>query len=662
MPLHDVREGAARIYFKEEIVRESGDRPRVRSYRVAEGDLGLWILPSPSPAAQTDAGVRFGETMNPTKYFSILLLFAAGFSGSLPAEEFETYKLKPNLVVTPSRMVEALDDSLAAVSVITRADIELSVAEDLYELLRLQPGIDIVRSGGAGSQTSIFMRGSNSNHILVLIDGIRVSSANTGAYVWEQLPLNQIERVEIVRGPRGSLYGSDSIGGVIQVFTRSNPEPYARVTGGSYGTGEFEGGFGFRGENTQISVNAGYRDVDGFSAQNPKGFSYDPDDDGYRNTNLGIRGSTQAGDGNWQYSFLGLDSKSEFDQGLSDTKQYVASLGFEGRFSPDWNYQLLGGYTREKLDSDFGFYVTGFNTKRYEFSWQNQYNSGNNGTLGFGANYYQENGESPNAWNESRNNTGVFANYDHHFENLHVQAGGRYDDNSRFGGRFTGQIALGYDLGEDWQIIGSYGSAFRGPNLNEQYSPGFGGLFAGNPDLDPESSNSGELGLRWHSAGLGTFQVSSYITKVDDLIAFNGELYQAINIDKARLKGIELEYSLSRAGWLLNANATFQSAEDRSTGEPLLRRPDQKGSVSLNRSFINGSWLGLEWFYSGKRQDFGGITLDSYNLLNLRAGWVFKPSWRLELRGENLTDETYEPAYGFNAAGRSWFIALAWMP
>lgn len=624
-----------------------------------------WVcgfFPAPSPAAQTDAGVRFGGTMNPTKYFSILLLFAAGFSGSLPAEEFETYKLKPNLVVTPSRMAESLDDSLAAVSVITRTDIELSVAEDLYELLRLQPGIDIVRSGGAGSQTSIFMRGSNSNHILVLIDGIRVSSANTGAYVWEQLPLNQIERVEIVRGPRGSLYGSDSIGGVIQVFTRSNPDPYARVTGGSYGTAEFEGGFGFRGENTQISINAGYRDVDGFSAQNPKGFSYDPDDDGYRNTNLGIRGSTQAGYGNWQYSFLGLDSKSEFDQGLSDTHQYVASLGFEGRFSPDWNYQLLGGYTREKLDSDFGFYATGFNTKRYEFSWQNQYNSGNNGTLGFGANYYQENGESLNAWNESRSNTGVFANYDYYFENLHVQAGGRYDDNSRFGGRFTGQIALGYDLGEDWQIIGSYGSAFRGPNLNEQYSPGFGGLFAGNPDLDPESSNSGELGLRWHSAGLGTFQVSSYITKVDDLIAFNGELYQAINIDKARLKGVELEYSLSRAGWLLNANATFQSAEDRSTGEPLLRRPDQKGSVSLNRSFINGSWLGLEWFYSGKRQDFGGITLDSYNLLNLRAGWVFKPSWRLELRGENLTDETYEPAYGFNAAGRSWFIALAWVP
>ena len=158
--------------------------------------------------------------MNPTRNLSLFLLLAMSFPGLLTAEEVETYELKPNLVVTPTRMIEPLSEALASVSLITRDDIELSVAEDLFELLRLQPGIDIVRSGGPGAQTSIFMRGSNSNHVLVLIDGVRVSSANTGGYVWEQLPLNQVERVEIVRGPRGSLYGSDSIGGVIQIFTR----------------------------------------------------------------------------------------------------------------------------------------------------------------------------------------------------------------------------------------------------------------------------------------------------------------------------------------------------------------------------------------------------------------------------------------------------------
>ena len=218
--------------------------------------------------------------IHPTFATAVLAVFA---NGPLMAEELDAVELKPDLVVTPSRMPEARDRTLAPVSVISREDIRQSAAQDLFELLRLQPGVDIVRTGGPGTQTSIFLRGSNSNHVLVLVDGVRVSSANTGAYAWEQLPLNQVERIEIVRGPRGSLYGSDSIGGVIHIFTRSRPEPYARVTAGSYGTAEFEGGLGFEGEYTRLSLNAGYRDVKGFSAQDENGFSYDPDDDGYRN-------------------------------------------------------------------------------------------------------------------------------------------------------------------------------------------------------------------------------------------------------------------------------------------------------------------------------------------------------------------------------------------
>jgi len=600
--------------------------------------------------------------MNPRTNFLILPLAGLFHMSLLQAEEIDTYELKPDLVVTPSRMVESLSESLASVSLITREDIELSVAEDLYELLRLQPGVDIVRSGGPGSQTSVFLRGSNSNHVLVLVDGVRVSSANTGAYVWEQLPLNQVERIEIVRGPRGSLYGSDSIGGVIHVFTRSSPDPYARVSGGSYGTGEFEGGLGYAGETTRISVNAGYRDVDGFSAQNPNGFSYHPDNDGFRNMNLGAKGSTQAEYGKWQYSLLALDSESEFDQGVSDAEQFIASAGFHGSFSRDWEYQLLGGYISDDLNTDFEYFSTAFKSKRYEFSWQNQLHTGQDGKLSFGLDYYRETGKSADSWNESRNNAGIFASYDHYLDQLHLQMSGRLDDNSRFGNKFTGQLALGYDIGEAWQVMGSYGSAFRGPNLSEQFSPGFGGLFAGNPDLDPESSTSGEIGLRWRHDSAGTFSAALYRTDVEDLIAFNGEFFQAINIDEARLEGLELDYALSHGGWVLNANATFQSTEDRATGDSLLRRPDEKGSISLDRRFSNGSWIGLEWFYSGKRNDFGGIILDNYHLLNLRAGWVFTPAWRLELRGENLADEIYEPAYGFNAAGRSWFVAIAWMP
>jgi len=591
-----------------------------------------------------------------------VLSLAASLTTGLNADESEPVELKPNLVVTPSRAVEPIGQALAAVSVITREDIETSVAEDLFDLLRLQPGLDIVRTGGPGTQTSIFLRGSNSNHVLVLIDGVRVSSANTGAYAWEQLPLNQIERVEIVRGPRGSLYGSDAIGGVIHVFTRSDPDPHARVTAGSYGTSEIEAGWGYSGERSQLSVNAGYRDVEGFSAQNPNGFSYHPDDDGLEAASLGIKGSTDRERGSWRYSLLTTDSRSEFDQGHSDARQTIASLGFQGDFAPDWTYQLTGGYVHDDLFTDFEFFTTDFRSKRYQLSWQNQLRLESGGHLGFGIDHYRENGRSAESWDQDRHNTGLFASYGRLVNRWHVQLGARVDDNSRFDSEFTGQAALGFDLGQGWQVSGSYGSAFREPNLSEQFSPGFGGLFAGNPDLDPESSKSAEIGLRYRHDAMGQFSATAYRTDVDDLIAFNGAFFQAINIDRAQLEGVEFEYSLARHGWLLKATATFQDAQDRATGEDLLRRPRNKGGLTLDRRFTNGSWVGIEWFHSGERSDFGGVTLDSYDLLNLRAGWLVSPAWRLELRGDNLSDEVYEPAYGFNASGRAWYLSLAWLP
>ena len=590
------------------------------------------------------------------------LSLAATVPATLKADDAGPIELKPNLVVTPSRAVEPVGQALAAVSVITREDIESSVAEDLFDLLRLQPGLDIVRTGGPGTQTSIFLRGSNSNHVLVLIDGVRVSSANTGAYAWEQLPLNQVERVEIVRGPRGSLYGSDAIGGVIHIFTRSNPDPHARVTAGSYGTYEIEAGWGYRGERSQLSVNAGYRDVEGFSAQNPDGFSYHPDDDGLEAASLGIKGAIDGGRSSWRYSLLTTDTRSEFDQGHSDARQTIASLGFHGDFSADWAYQLVGGYVHDDLFTDFEIFTTDFRSKRYQLSWQNQLRLLAGGDLSFGLDHYQENGRSAESWDENRHNTGAFASYGRVVDRWHVQLGARVDDNSRFGSEFTGQVALGFDLSPSWQVSGSYGSAFRGPNLSEQYSPGFGGLFAGNPDLDPESSTSAEIGLRYRHDTVGQFSASAYRTDVNDLIAFNGEFFQAVNIDRAQLEGVELEYRLARRGWSLKATATFQDTEDRASGEDLLRRPRNKGSLTLDRRFSNGSWVGIEWFHSGQRSDFGGITLDSYDLLNLRAGWSVAPAWRVELRGDNLSDEIYEPAYGFNASGRAWFLSLAWLP
>lgn len=590
------------------------------------------------------------------------LLAAVSVPSGAGADETDTYELKPDLVVTPSRRVESLSEALASVSVLTRDDIERSAAEDLTDLLTTLPGVDVVRSGGPGAQVSVFLRGSNSNHVLVLIDGVRASSSNTGSYTWEQLPVNQVERIEVVRGPRGSLYGSDSIGGVIHVITRSSTAPYGRVTVGSYGTAEFEGGLGHEGEHSRFSLNVGYRDVEGFSTQNEDGFSYDPDDDGFTSANLGIKGEARVGENRITYSLLALDNDSEFDQGISETRQSIASLGYHGGISPNWDYQVLAGYAGEDLESDYGYFQTGFETERLQLSWQNQLVTEGAGELGFGLDWYKERGISTDSWDESRRNAGLFATWDVYLDRLHAQLGGRLDDNNRFGSQFTGQAALGYEIGAAWQLMASFGTGFRGPNLNEQYSPGWGGLFAGNPDLDPESSATGEVGLRWQHSGAGALSLAVYRTEVDDLIAFSGPAFQAVNIDKARMKGLELAYRFNAAHWFVDTNLTLQETEDRATGLPLLRRPDEKGSIAVDRLFDNGSWLGLEWVYIGKRHDFGGMTLNSYSLLNLRGGWTFLPSWRIEVRGDNLADEDYQPAWGFNAPGRSWYVSFAWMP
>ncbi len=565
------------------------------------------------------------------------------------------------MVVTASRLAESQDQALASVSIIDHRAIELSAAEDLLELLRLEAGVDIVRSGPAGAQTSVFMRGTNSNHTLVLIDGVRVSSTNTGAFGWENLPLNQVQRIEIVRGPRASVYGSDAIGGVIQIFTRTDDSPHLRVTGGSFGSVEASGGLGWRSENNRINLAAGYRDSDGFSAQNPAGFSFDPDDDGHENQNLLLNGNSAWRSGSLGYSLLLATTETEFDQGISDADQRLASISYRSDPQSSWHYQIQLGYADDELDSDFGFFSTAFESNRLDLGWHNQYRLNADLHLLFGLDYYDESGSNGTGYDESRDNAGLYLGVKRNTAGHDFEASLRYDDNSEFGSEVTGQLAWGYQLSGQWRIFASYGEAFRAPNLNEQFSPGFGGLFAGNPDLQPEFSDSLELGLNWTPAGNQSLSVNLYQTDIDNLIAFNGADFQAININRASIDGVELQWAYRPANWRIKTSVTYQDTEDESNGLALLRRPEYKAAANVQRLLANGGWIGGELFYSDSRRDLGG-DLDSYQLLNLTAGWPVGDHWQLEARIENLLDEDYQPAIGFNAMDRAAFASLHWRP
>ncbi|MGY6631267.1 MAG: TonB-dependent receptor domain-containing protein [Wenzhouxiangella sp.] len=560
------------------------------------------------------------------------------------------------VVVTATRAEQGLDDSLAAVSVIDRTRIELSQAPDLLELLRLEAGVDINRTGPAGGQTSVFMRGSNSNHVLVLVDGVRVAASGTGAFAWELIDVNLVERIEIVRGPRAARWGSDAIGGVIQIFTRLPDGPSVRAAYGRYRDRSLTAAAG----NGQHGLTVTGRRLGGFSSQNERGFAFDPDDDGLRTLSASGRGQFELATGQLSWHARMVRGEIEFDQGESDVLNYATGLDYRFGQGPDWRFQASTAAYRDRLETEAPFGDSEAITRRLQASFQAERALSENQQLLLGVDGWRESGVNRAQWSEDRYNLGAWIGLDGRQDAFNHEIALRVDRDELFGSAATGNLAGGWRFAEQWQLYASLGRAFRAPNFSQLYSPGFGGLFAGNPDLDPETSWSGEAGLRWqpgqgHQASLALFQ-----TRIDDLIDFAGTDFQAINVRKARIEGIEVSHRYAGRRWQAQAQYTWQDAEDRDNGLPLLRRPRHKAGASVDWLGQQGAWFGVESFYNGSRRDIGQQPLPSYTLVNLRAGLPLGDGLRLEGRLENLTDRDYEQVIGFNTPGRSLFVALSW--
>lgn len=566
------------------------------------------------------------------------------------------------VTVTASRRPQAVSDVLADVSVIERADIDASQAPDILELLRSQAGIDLARTGGSGQQTSLFLRGTNSNHVLFLVDGVRVASSNTGAAAFEHLPLDQIERIEIVRGPRASYYGSDAIGGVIAITTRERSGASGLLRVGTDGRVAGAAAYGAAGEDSAFSVQVGGEEYDGFSATLPEGFGYDPDDDGYSHRNLGVRARHQFGSQRVSFSGLATEQDVEFDEGVTDVRQHAIALNVEGALGENWSHRLTLGGARDDLDTPAYFAL--FSTRRENLDWVHDLNVAGDQHLVFGVNLQDERGRNVDSFSgdtvysaDLRHHAG-FVGWQGAHDDFDHELALRYDDHETFGGEATGRAALGWNF-DGGRVYASWGQGFRAPNLNELYSPGFGGLFAGNPELDPERSHSLELG---YDQRFGDVEVGAnvYRTRIRDLIAFQGgEIFQAINIARAEVDGLELTVDRQFDAWRIGANATFQDARNADTGSELLRRPDQKFNVEVGYRFANGINVAGEAGYSSERQDFDG-TLDAYTLVALRADWSFADHWNLGARLGNALDEEYSLASGFATPPREFIVTLRW--
>jgi vitamin B12 transporter len=588
---------------------------------------------------------------------------------SVHADEVD---LQPTVQVTASRVAETVDQTLADVSVITRADIDASVARDAYDLLRLEAGVDLYRTGGAGQQTSLFLRGSNSNQVLVLIDGVRTGAATTGAFAFEQLPLDAIERIEIVRGPRASYWGSDALGGVIQIFTRKLEGPRVALAWGSYDDADGSAGIGHWDGANGYSVQIGARHVGGFSATNPgicngpddPYCSYNADDDAYRNSNLAARAAHALGSQLLSASLYRSQGQSQFDQGYTDIIEQTEGINLEGPLGANWSHRLSLGHMREDLDTPtFG---TTYQTRRTSLLWQNEFRLDANQRLTAGFDFVHDKGATLDTfagaprYRNTRHDSGVFAGWRATFGAFDSELSARHDHSSAFGGATTGSLAFGWRPNELLRAYASFGQGFRAPSMNDLYDPGYGGFYAGNPALEPEQSRSSEIGLELTPSDRQRFKMNVYSTRVNDLISFTGFQNQAINIAHAKLDGAELSYEARVGAWTARANYTWEDALDGDTGSRLLRRARNKAAAVVERSFGERFAAGAELQYAARRDDIGGIELPSYTLLNLRARCTLDDAWSVSGRIENLADRNYELVHGYNTAGRSAWLQLTW--
>ncbi|MBM4215220.1 MAG: TonB-dependent receptor [Gammaproteobacteria bacterium] len=472
-------------------------------------------------------------------------------------------------VITATRTLQKLEDTLSSVTIIDREDIERSQARTLDELLAGVEGVAVARQGGIGQPTSVYVRGGESDHVLWIIDGVRIGSVTTGIPALQDLPLDSVERVEIVRGARSSLYGADAMGGVVHIFTRRGAEANRslRVTAGSNGARQLALGQGFGDESAWVDLQASHLETDGINAclglPFPPGggcFTSEPDRDPYRNTSVNL-GAGYRFDGGTTLEAYAQRAKARvsFDSSFlnqSDLVNQVAGVKLVSEPTPGWRSTLTVGRSWDESTSfsASASFTSVFNSSRDTVTWQNEWRVGEGNFL-IGADFLKDRVDSDISYaRSSRDNLAAFAQYAFGFGSQDLALAARLDDNEQFGSNATGSVAWGVRLSDGLQAYASVGSAFKAPSFNELYYPGFS-----NPNLSPERALTTEIGLK-QRLPWGRWSVSAYRSDVDDLIAFDVATFLPQNVSKASLGGVEGAIEWQRGPWRISQTFGWLSA------------------------------------------------------------------------------------------------------
>lgn len=603
---------------------------------------------------------------------------------SLAAEPYVTAPL----VVTSGRLAESQAQATAATTVFERADIERLQVSSVTELLERVPGLSVTRTGGAGSQTGVFLRGTSTAQTLVLVDGQRIAAASSGTSSLEFLAPEQIERIEVVRGARSALYGSDAIGGVIQIFTRQGDgqglKPYARLAAGSDSTYQRSLGLSGGDGRTRFHLGAALDETAGIDATRD-GYGANGDDDAYRNRSLSLNLSHRFSD-DVQLGFSLLDQRGQveyddtFSGSLPTTDFLLSSVsGFlDARINDAWSSRLELGHSEDKRDTGNdqpGGSVSQFNTYRDAANWLNTLTLGNNQQLLLGLDWYEDRAQGTTDFIEdSRWNRAAFIQHRYNGERFSTELGLRHDDNQQFGHENTWNAAVTLPLNDANDLIASYSEGFRAPTFNDLYYPDFcfGGLCSpsANPNLAPERSRSYELQWRSRYSESGSLQASLYRTEIEDAIVLDTNFIPQ-NVQTARINGFEAAVQQELFGWQGNLAVALIDPRDRASGHTLQRRAKRTLSLDLDRRFGDVS-VGAGWrAISGRYDDAANqIEMSGYGLLSLRAAWQVNEELGLSLKLDNLLDKDYAQAsystpngrFGYNSAGRTALFAVTWTP
>ena len=615
----------------------------------------------------------------------------AGAFALIAAFPFAASAQNDAIVVTATRQAARANELLSDVSVISREDIEKArPLQTLGELLAQEGGIEFSSLGGPGATSNIYIRGASAGHTLLLVDGMRVGSATLGASNIAAIPLTQIERIEVLKGSASSLYGSDAIGGVIQVFTRrgtGEPAFSAELATGSHRTNEASASVSGQADAWHYSLRVGAANSRGFSAiGDPSNGQFNADDDGYSSRNVSANVSVDLAKGHElgvqafhsrirnEYDGVYYDASftPRVDYNFRSTAVVESYAAYSrNRFTPNWTSLVrVGRSTDDSEDRSSPTARDDFRTHQDQVVWQNDVRIPF-GSLLLAAESLRESIDTSGTFAKTKRTIdSLVAGWTGNFGDHRLQLNARNDSNSQFGDKATGAAAYGYQIDERWRVRAGLSTGFKAPSFNDLYFPDDPFYGGGNPNLKPETSRNREAGIHYDTAATSA-SLTVYRNMVDNLIQWRPDdpsdpwnfSWHPDNVGKARLEGVTLAGRHVVGDVTLRASLDVQDHTDETTGKQLILRARRHGSVGFDHRVGKLTW-GAEVFASGARYNDAENTqkLGGYATLGLRADYRLDKELTFFARAGNVFDKKYELRKDYDTAGRTVFVGVRYQP